>query len=235
MSLSSSGRQAILEAYVNLFHIAASLSQRQNMTPGAMDKIRRQVEHALQEERRRLISATVPDALVEELQLAVVALVDEAVARQPSFREVWKPLSLQLYGHYRIGHQVFEHLNVLRRNPATPVEVLEVYARCLTWGLQGEYYPDRLEELSQLQLALQNELRMKQGALPSVIPPMGGERAAAGRWVLRHTWAAAGLVVILLLCWTAFQLGFYLLAKDASVHLARIADNLSGAADQRAR
>lgn len=235
MSLSPQVSRAVLESYSPCFHLVTSLQQPQRLSVEDAEKLRRWVEEQLLDEKRRLISAGLPQNLVEEVQLPVVALLDEAMARQQGFRELWQPLSLAMYGHHTLGHQVFEHLTALRKDPATPVEVLTLYARTLVWGLQGEYAPDRLKALEQLQRALQDEIRLKAGTLPPMLAPVSGGRPVASQWVLRHSWSLAALFLTLLLGFGAFQLAFSLLASRSTERLGRVADKLDGVASQRAQ
>ena len=235
MSLDPKVSRAVLESYSRCFHLVTSLQQPQRLPIEDAEKMRQWVEQQLLDEKRRLIAAGLAQNLVEEVQLPVVALLDETAAKQQAFRDLWQPLSLTMYGHHTLGHQVFEHLSALRRDPATPVEVLTLYARALAWGLQGEFAPDRLQALEQLRRALQDELRLKAGTLPPMLPPISDGKAVAAQWVLRHSWSLAALILTLLLGFGAFQLAFTLLASRSAETLDRVADKLDGVANQRAQ
>lgn len=85
----------------------------------------------------------------------LVAFFDTAVRSQ--LGDNWSPLQKELYGHERLGQEVFDRIAVLANSPIAveaPLEALEVFHRCLLLDYRGragkeEMDPDRLQRFAQ--------------------------------------------------------------------------------------
>ena len=134
--LSEQAALALRTAYLDLFSLACRMMDRQVPAPRAA-QLRKQVEASLQDHRDQLFSARVPKSLVNKVQLPVICLLDEAAKRDPAFGQAWGEMQHAGHGNLEGGEVFFQQLKEHLANPGTPVEVLEVYARCLFLGFQG--------------------------------------------------------------------------------------------------
>lgn len=171
MSFTADGSRAIRESYLDLYLVAARFLEG-HVKPAQVRAIRAQTEASLKKQRDLLFRSGVSEEWVNEVQLPVVGLMDESARRSPTpgVADGWQSLQFPLYGHEIVGRITFENLEKLRANPDTPLEVLEVYMRCLAMGFQGEYAPHRLEDLKILNEGLRNELNRRMGKLPPLSP-----------------------------------------------------------------
>lgn len=132
--------RALRTAYVDLFLLAGRLRAGEigrAQPAGLRDWARSQ----LRQERRRLQRLQVEESVLEDAQLAVIGLLDEAARSAPAaFATGWDPpLQQEYYKTTEAGTQVFERLGQILDDPLTPVELLELYERCLLFGFQGKY------------------------------------------------------------------------------------------------
>ena len=168
--ISAEATQALRTAYGELFWLAGRL--RAGEVPGhRTPDVRTWADHVLRQQRRALLRADVDDPIVNDAELAVIALLDES-AQLSSARdcaEAWMARLLQYehYKHSNLGRDYFDRLEALRQRPDTPLPLLEIYARCLAWGFEGRYREEnRLEDLRVLRDALRAELLHRLPASP---------------------------------------------------------------------
>lgn len=209
MNLSPGAARAIQQGYLEVSLVVASLQAGHVRADQAM-AIRAHLEQLLRAERQSLLSSGVAEVWVEAIQMAVVGLIDEAARYAPN-RELahnWESLQFPLYGQENLGVRYFQELSALRANRDTPVEVLEVYARCLALGFKGEYEPDRLSELKIIHEGLRSDILRKLGPPPpltSHLDPL--EKKAGPPPVLGPLWV--GVIALSLLA----LVGVFLTAK----------------------
>lgn len=192
MSFSPEASRAIREAYLDLYLVASRFLEG-HVKPAQVRAIRAQTELALKKQRETLFRAGIPEEWVNEVQLPVVGLMDESARRSPTpgVADGWQSLQYPLYGHEIVGRITFEHLEKLRADSDTPLEVLEVYMRCLALGFQGEYAPHRLEDLKILNEGLRNELNRRMGKLPPLSPHLAtGSALTEVPHIIRPLWIA---------------------------------------------
>lgn len=206
MSLAPQASRAVREAYLDLYLLAARFREG-NVKPPQVQRLRQGIEASLNAHRERLFRAGVPEQWVNEIQLPVIGLMDESARRSPTpgVADNWASIQFPFYGHENVGRISFEHLDKLRSDSDTPLEVLEVYMRVLAMGFQGEYAPHRLEDLKILNEGLRNELNRRVGKLPPISPHL--ERGGAivetpsilrARWIVAlAAGAVLGLAVLL--------------------------------------
>ncbi len=175
MNLTAEANQALRTAYTELFWLAERL--RKGDVPAARTSdVRTYAEGLLRQERRTLLRADVDDQVVSDAEMAVIALLDEAAQHSPvrECAEQWMARLLQYehYHHSNLGRDFFDKLDVLRQRPDTPLPLLEIYARCLTWGFAGRYREEnRLHDLGVLRDALRVELGHRMSN-PPLCPPL---------------------------------------------------------------
>jgi type VI secretion system protein ImpK len=108
------------------------------------DSFRRRMRQALEEAERDAIAARYSTDDFSNGQMAVVALLDEAIlsSNDPG-REEWRrqTLNVQLYGEANAGEVFFDRLQALvrREESSRLADVLEVYLLCLLLGFEGKY------------------------------------------------------------------------------------------------
>lgn len=200
MSFSPEASRAIREAYLDLYLVASRFLEG-HVKPAQVRAIRAQTEAAIKKQRESLFRSGIPEEWVNEVQLPVVGLMDESARRSPTpgVADSWQSLQYPLYGHEIVGRITFEHLEKLRLDTETPIEVLEVYMRCLAMGFQGEYAPHRLEDLKILNEGLRNELNRRFGKLPPLSPHLTtGSALTDMPHIIRPLWIAALALVSVL-------------------------------------
>ncbi len=97
---------------------------------------------------------------IESALFAMVAWIDEILARHPGCPDTAEPLQVLLFNSNNAHSEFFHHLSAL---PAGEQEVREVYWHALALGFKGQYYFEsddggelgKLKDLHGLQLAIQ--------------------------------------------------------------------------------
>jgi type VI secretion system protein ImpK len=180
MTLSAEAAQALRTAYVDLFWLSGQL--RAGEVPGhrALD-VRTWADGMLRQQRRTLLRADVDDPVVNDAELAVIALLDESAqlstARDCAEQWMARLLQYEHYKHSNLGRDFFDRLEMLRQRPDTPLPLLEIYARCLAWGFEGRYREEnRLDDLRVLRDAVRAELLHRLDP-PPLCPPMNDRSA----------------------------------------------------------
>lgn len=192
---------ALRRAYREIFAIAAMIPQEPRIAPGQPGQYRARVDALLAEERSRLSKAGVEDALINVAELAVVALMDEVARSRSDMRDEWQPIQNEQRFRTDLGHVFFERLKGLRSDASTPVELLEIFSRCLEWGLQGEL-ADKPAQLATLRAALLDELKLKRGPLPNLIEsPAPAAAQRRNTTIPAAWWPAAMVAVVLFVVW----------------------------------
>lgn len=222
MKMSSESAQALRTAYVELFWLAGRL--RSGEVPGSrVPDVRHHADAQLRQQRRLLLRADVEEAVIDDAELAVIALLDESAqlsaARDCAEQWMSRLLQYEYYKHSNLGRDFFERLDSLRQRPDTPLPLLELYARALAWGFEGRYREEsRQEDLGVLVDALRAEL-LHRLPEPPLCAPLGGRAAPppleplfASPWVL-----GLGTSLILLIGVVLTALLYYHASSTTSV------------------
>jgi len=233
MSLTPAASRLFRESYLELFMVAGSLLSEKALAPDDAEHIRQYAVKLLEQNRQQLLMAGVPEGILHDTQRPLIAMLDEAAAQLAGFRDHWRSLSHQFYSHTRLGHEVFERLEVLRRDPDTPVELLELYGRCIAWGLQGQYSPDRLSALRDVHESLNRDISHRQGLLPPLIPPLEtSKRSDHSAWIVSPWWVAGLVLFSLLMVWGGLQCQFSEDVSRTSRDVGTASETLRGIANQ---
>ncbi|MFM7201053.1 MAG: DotU family type IV/VI secretion system protein [Myxococcota bacterium] len=230
MSFTPDGSRAIREAYLDLYLMAARFLEG-HVKPTQVRNLRAAAENGIKKTREQLFRAGIPEEWVNEVQLPVVGLLDESARRcpTPGVADQWQSLQYPLYGHELVGRISFEHLEKLRNDPETPVEVVEVYMRVLALGYQGQYSPHRLDDLKILNEGLRNELNRRMGKLPPLSPHLGSSMGKTETPpVLKPTWIAAIALAAVLTLGMVLTIMLSLEARQAEAQLRSL---ITGAED----
>jgi len=126
---------------------------RNGIPPKSVTEFHQRIDHFLSQFENNARNLGKPPAAVGEAKYAFCALMDEIILSSDfSIRESWEraPLQLRLFGEHLAGERFFDKLESLRLDPATNVEVLEVFYTCLLLGFQGRYLLEGNEKLSYL-------------------------------------------------------------------------------------
>ena len=175
MTLCTEATQALRAAYSDLFWLAGRL--RSGEVPGSRTlEVRAWADGVVRQQRRVLQRADVDEAVIHDGELAVIALIDESAqlsaARDCAEQWMSRLLQEEHYKHSNLGRDFFLRLEALRQRPDTPLPLLEIYARCLTWGFEGRYREEnRLEDLRILRDAVRAELHQRLER-PPLCPPL---------------------------------------------------------------
>ena len=109
-------------------------------------EVRAFAERSFPNTSEMLLRADVDDQTIRDAELAMIALLDES-AQQSSAHdcsEAWARRLLQVdhFNHSNLGRD-FSIDWMLRQRPETPIALLELYARCLSFGFEGRFREDR--------------------------------------------------------------------------------------------
>lgn len=177
---------------------------------------------AAQQEARRLLDAArteataagTPDSQVELAAFAMVAWIDEILARHPGANGT-APLQVQLFNSNNAHSEFFHHLSALGAQGADDDAVREVYWHALALGFKGQYYFEdgdqgelgKLKDLHgrQLKLHLPTENLAQEHITPQpygVPDPRGpNDTRRRDRTLLRSSAAIALMLPLLYLLW----------------------------------
>ena len=182
---------------------------------------------AAQQQARRLLDAArasasgQPAAQVESAVFAMVAWIDEILARHPGAAAGAAPLQVQLFNSNNAHSEFFHHLSALG---AEDDELREVYWHALVHGFKGQYYfeSDDRGELGKLKELHGRQLRLRPLALGSLVqdritpqpygvadPPGPHDLQRRDRTLLRAVGALALLLPLLYLLWWQWLAGPY--------------------------
>jgi type IV/VI secretion system ImpK/VasF family protein len=120
-------------------------------------ELRRELLGLINEARRRAGAEGKPAADIDRVAFAVVAWLDELIARHPESLSGWSPLQVELFHTNNAGNEFFVYLRELRPDQA---EVCEVYYVALCLGFVGEYMFDAGEggELDKIRRQIEDRL-----------------------------------------------------------------------------
>ena len=176
---------------------------------GAQQQARRLLDAA----RASAAAAGTPAAQVESAVFAMVAWMDEILARHPDAATSPAPLQAQLFNSNNAHSEFFHHLSALT---AEDDEVREVYWHALVHGFKGQYYFEDGDqgELGKLKDLHGRQLRLRPLALGSLVqdritpqpyrapnPPGPHDARRRDRALLRAGGALALLVPLVVLLW----------------------------------
>lgn len=156
---------ALRKAYIDLFLLASRL--RSGAVGSAQaSEVRDWALKQLKQARAQILGAGFDDEILNDAHLAVAGLLDEAAKGVGGdFAKQWDPqLQFVLFEHNDAGNKVFDRLDKLVDDPRQPVELLEIYARCLAFGFEGRYKPDKPDKLKSLREDLYKEVQRRLGA-----------------------------------------------------------------------
>ena len=142
---------------------------------------------------------------------AFCATVDEIILMsQFKVRDAWQrqPLQLQFFGEQLAGEQFFAKLEVLRREGAARIQILEVFHMCLLMGFQGKYLIEGSEKLNYLTARLGDEIAHLKGARATFAPHWAPPDLVTNRlknevplWVIGSVFALLGVLAFMGLHW----------------------------------
>lgn len=101
------------------------------------DAAQQQARRLLDAARAQALASGTPAAQVESAVFAMVAWIDEILARHPGAEAGAAPLQVQLFNSNNAHSEFFHHLSALT---AQDDEVREVYWHALAHGFKGQYY-----------------------------------------------------------------------------------------------
>jgi type IV/VI secretion system ImpK/VasF family protein len=179
------------------------------------DAAQRQARLLLDEARAcaRANATPLSPAQLESAAFAMVAWIDEILARHPGAARGAAPLQVQLFASNNAHSEFFHHLSALG---ARDDEVREVYWHALALGFKGQYYFEHGDrgELGKLKELHGRQLRLAPLALGSLAqqritpqpyaepdPPAPIDMRRRDRSLLRASAALALLVPLLYLLW----------------------------------
>lgn len=198
----------LVEYFGQVFSLGLEVENRL-LTEGRYPQPPQQVQQRIMEAMATARAAAQRDGKrpqdVDEAVFAVVAWVDEIIARFPNWSQGISPLQMRLFNTHNAGDEFFVHLRQL-----TPQqdEVREVYFTVLTLGFVGQYYFDAGEqgELARIKDAHARQLPHPPAAVhrlheeritpqPYLVRDPGPPRLPRywDRWLL---WAGAAVAVL---------------------------------------
>lgn len=187
---------------------AAIATGRLTLSP---DAVQRRALELLEAARVAARAGGTPAQRIESASFAVVAWLDEIVARNPGFGTGVTPLQVQLFNSNNAHSEFFHHLSALQADDG---EVREIYWHALVLGFKGQYYFEngdrgelgKLKELHGQQLPVQPLAPQALAAdhitpQPYSVPDPPGPRIPERREraLLRATGALALLIPLLYL------------------------------------
>lgn len=213
--------EVLRRAYREVFLLAGWLREG-TVNSARFGELRAFAQRSLRDERARLLRGGLDEELVADAQLAAIALLDEAAQASPvrDLAEMWQRDTLQYaqYRHNNLGRDFFDRLDHWQRRPDAPLGLLELYAKILAWGFEGRYREEnRLGDLRVLRETLQNDLLRRQGALPSLAPPLGDlARLPLPPPIVRAPWVVGMGAAVLLLLGLVLTFALHLRAGQVS-------------------
>jgi len=225
--ISQRASRALREAYLEVFVLAAEMRARR-VSPTQIQPLHDRIDGLLRAQRQVFLITEVPQRFADLAHLAVVALVDESA--RYGFGEdslhLWESFQYELFQQENLGNRFFTELKALRNGFDTPVELLELFSRCLSLGFSGEYAPLRLPELQTLRQHLENQLAQQLMPPPPLASHLNAVDVAPAPVQARPLYfvlLACGLIALLAISLT-------LLTRSSSHGIARQLDHLRSAA-----
>lgn len=184
---------------------------RNRCTPTDAEAYRASVRAFLQDFERKSKRQGASTDDVYLAKFAFCALVDEVVLMsQLRIRTEWerKPLQLEYFGEQLAGERFFDHLETLRAQGASKVQLLEVFHMCLLMGFQGRYILEGSEKLSYLISRVGDEIARHKGRSGGFAPHWAAPdrvahalRSELPLWVVASVFALVGLTGFLGIRW----------------------------------
>lgn len=142
----------LFEFYAPIFARGLEIESQLGATgvlPDDPGKVRRELLEMIALARRRAAEAGKPAEEVERATFAVVAWLDEVIARFPDAAASFTPLQVELFHIAYAGNEFFVYLRAIT---AQQDELREVYYTALCLGFVGEYIfdPGELERLKEV-------------------------------------------------------------------------------------
>lgn len=184
----------------------------------------------LEEARKAARSAGTTARQIESASFAVVAWLDEILARHPGAKGGAAPLQVQLFNSNNAASEFFHHLALLQANEG---QVREIYWYALVLGFKGQYYFEtgddgelgKLKNLHAQQLPVR-PLSLEHLAGEHLTPqPYGAPDPPRARDPRHRRRLRIGAVLVLLAP-ILYVLWFRLVAHDVSPTLAQRVDPL---------
>lgn len=141
--------------------------------PNSANEFNKRIEHFLAQFEKNARNLGKPQQAVSEAKYAFCALMDEIILSSNfGIREDWEraPLQLRMFGEHLAGDRFFDKLEVLRTDPATHIEALEVFQTCLLLGFQGKYLLEGTEKLNYLISRVNQEITHVRGGKAEFSP-----------------------------------------------------------------
>lgn len=195
-------------ACADLLATASDLAAAKGGLPSA-DELRSAIDRQLMVMMERARSAGILMEDIVDAQYAIVALVDELLARVHGWggNAEWRrrPLQLIRFNENTAGENFFRRLGVLETQPHR-VHVMQIYFLCMAVGFQGRYFFGGGDSL----LALYDRIgaRVTEAAGPDVISPHGEPSDRRGLFQLEAPLVRIGLGIFAfaLFCFIAMRL-----------------------------
>lgn len=219
-------------ACADLLNMVADLAAANGALPHP-DELRGTVERQLSTMMERARSAGIVTEDIIDAQYAIVALIDEFLARvhgwggQAEWRR--KPLQLIRFNENTAGENFFRRLSVLEGQPHR-IHVLQIYFLCMAVGFQGRYTFGGGDSL----LALYDRIgaRVAEASGADVISPHGEPRDRRGLFQLEAPLVRVGLgfFCLALVLFIVMRLILSMQVRDATKPMQDFANTtLSGA------
>ncbi|MDP9931435.1 DotU family type IV/VI secretion system protein [Variovorax paradoxus] len=201
------------------FGLALDASIAAGRTTLSHDAAQQQARRLLDAARACATTSRTPPAQVESAAFAMVAWIDEVLARHPGAAGSAAPLQVQLFNSNNAHSEFFHHLSALT---AADDEVREVYWHALAYGFKGQYYFENGDqgELGKLKELHAQHLGIRPLSLGSLVqehitpqpyrtpdPPGPHGTQSRERALLRASGAFALLVPLLYLLWWLWPSG----------------------------
>ncbi len=223
-SASASPSASLLDLLYDGFYMLFLLRNR--CTPTDADAYRASVRKFLVDFERSSKRQGTAAEDVSLAKFAFCALVDEVVLMsQLRIRADWerKPLQLEYFGEQLAGERFFEHLEALRAQGASKVQLLEVFHMCLLMGFQGKYILEGTEKLGYLTSRVGDEIARHKGRTAGFAPHWAAPDRVAHAlrnevplWVVGSVFALVGLMGFLGIRW--------MLEKQTAAEFARYSE-----------
>ncbi|MCI0654473.1 MAG: type IVB secretion system protein IcmH/DotU [Methylococcaceae bacterium] len=199
-----SGRNGMLVAAFSLLCFANQL--RNTISHRDIEGLHARLVKEIREFERKALQQGFPQDQVRIGRYAMCTFIDETVLNTPWGSEgIWGHKSLLITFHKEAwgGEKFFQYLNGLVRQPATNIDLLELFYYCLSLGFQGKYRiadqgAAKLEQLREnLYLVLQRQAGDIDPELSIRWEGIKDRRNALMRYV--PLWVIGSVVAVLLL------------------------------------
>ncbi len=173
----SSGRQNLLLSIASpLLSLASNLSS--SASHNDIDSLRERLVQSIHDFTNDLIQAGYLQETVKDSSYAICTFIDEVILNTPwGGHSSWGTQTLlsQFHGEAWGGENFFNILDVLKKQPAVNLDILELYYACLSLGLQGRFrvLDNGLSRLNEEKEDLYQLIRRQKG---------GYEKALSVKW-----------------------------------------------------